>query len=77
MNQIASDTINKLKKIGRILDSIPKGSQRIHAAACLLDSFTLEFGDNGFKEALFLAEVLKKDRESQSPADADVAASRT
>lgn len=63
MSQIASDTINKLKKIGRILDSIPPGIQRIHAAACIFDSFCQEFGDAGFKEALFLAEVLKKDRE--------------
>lgn len=61
--KIQSDTVNKLKKIGRILDSIPKGTQRIHAAACLLDSFALEFGADGFKEALFLAEVLKNDRE--------------
>lgn len=69
MSQIASDTVNKLKKIGRILDSIPRGIQRIHAAACLLDSFTQEFGEVGFNEALFLAEILKKDREQSRVED--------
>lgn len=66
MNQPATDTLNKLKKIGRILDSIPAGVQRIHASAILIDSFIQEFGEDGFKEAVLLAIALKKDREQDA-----------
>lgn len=69
MNQIASDTLNKLKKIGRILDSIPPGVQRIHSAACIIDALIQEFGEAGFNEAILLATMLKKDRETPAPAE--------
>ena len=63
---LTNDALAKLKKIGRVLESIPAGDQRAQAAAIIIDAISQEFGTD-FPKIVALAEALRQDRNGAQP----------